>query len=90
MGYGVVLVYGVQLVLFLWEDGGGDAGYCGGVVCGVGDVVVLWWGMVRSLLMQLVCVGKLACSQVCRLGVGGLTVQCSNTALLGFLVSSVF
>ena len=62
---------------------GGDAGYCGeGVVWSVGlgwDVVVLWWGMVRSYPCSLFVWESWLVPKFAVWVLWGLTVQCSNT-----------
>ena len=58
-------------------------------VCGVGeacDGIVVGNGGVLPSGMQLVFVGKPACSHVVRVSFG-LSVHCLNTALWGFLLS---
>ena len=92
VGYGVVLVYGVQLVLLVggWGDGGMR---WWGVVWSVGLGGMRWYSVVGDgavLPMQLVCVGKLACSQICRLGVVGIYGSVFERCSFGlFFVSSL-
>ena len=43
VGYCVVLVYGVQLVLFVWEDGGGMRGTVVRGWCGLWGWGGMWW-----------------------------------------------
>ena len=88
VGCGVVLVCGMQLVLCMWEVGRecGDTVVGDGVVCrGECDDTVVRDSVV--LPMRLVCVGKPACSHVCRLSVVGIGVSLFGPALSGFLVS---
>ena len=63
----------MRLVLCMWAVGGecGDTVVEDGVVCeGECDDTVVGDGVV--LPMRLVCVGKPACSHICRLGVVGI------------------
>ena len=76
VGCGVVLVCGMQLVLCMWAVGRecDDTVVGDGVVCrGECDDTVVRDSVV--LPMWLVCVGKPACSHVCRLSVVGIGVS---------------
>ena len=69
----VGMVCAVQFVLCVCVcvcGGGGGGGGWGG---GCGDIVMRG-GVVLPL--RLVCVGRLACSHVCCLGVGGIEGRC--------------
>ena len=75
------VVCGVQFVLCVCGGGGGGGGW---------DVVVLWWGMVWSYPCGMFVWESRLVPTFAIWVLWGLTVQCSNTAFLGFPVSLLF